>query len=260
VQDFEPYFDSVGTSYFTAMNTYRQDLYAITTGRWLGEVLEEDFGMIARPIDFWMDRRYYYPRQLPPGTQKKRTVVFFARPEMPRRCFPLGIAALGLLHRKMPDVEIVFFGTKRLGKTPIDFPHKLLGLTSLDELGNQYRTADLGIAFSTTNPSLVNFEMMACGLPVVDLDVLDSRRRHDGALDERRRPHSYPALLADPSPEALAEAMAALLDSPARLAEMSRKSIEFTSAMPSAEESIRQFCDHVEEGVYGQRADELSRL
>ena len=44
-----------------------------------------------------------------------------------------------------------------------------------EELGVLYRQCDLGICFSGTNYSLVPQEMMACGLPVVELGVESAR-------------------------------------------------------------------------------------
>ena len=51
-------------------------------------------------------------------------------------------------------------GVKSLGK-----------ITDLTELAELYSRAKLGIAFSSTNPSLIPFEMLACGLPLIDIDL-----------------------------------------------------------------------------------------
>jgi glycosyltransferase involved in cell wall biosynthesis len=58
------------------------------------------------------------------------------------------------------------------------------------------------MVFSTTNHSLVNREMMACGLPVVDLDVESVR-------------HVFPEnvlIKAKPDPNAIADALEHLLN------------------------------------------------
>lgn len=237
VQDYEPYFSAVGTAYFSAEQTYRYDLFCITLGPWLREVLERQFGAMARDISFWVDRRFYFPPPSPPRAPRPR-VAFFARPQMPRRCYELGVASLRVLSRRLPDVEIDLFGASHFPGL-LDFPHGDLGILSPWQLGRLYRSADIGLAFSTTNPSLATFEMMACGLPVVDLDVMDSRQRHGG----------YPACLAEPSPDTLAEAMARLLSDDDRRSRLSAMGVEFTRPLPSAQEALKQVSVILEEAI-----------
>src|SRR5262249_54859110 len=147
------------------------------------------FGAKARDIPFWVDRRYYFAPDARRERQRPR-ILYFARPHMPRRCYELGLEALAVLAKQTPEIEICLFGADHVPGR-LDFPYTALGILSPKELGELYRGYDVGLAFSTTNPSLVTFEMMACGLPVVDLDVFDARDRHGG----------YPAVLAEPSPE-----------------------------------------------------------
>ena len=91
---------------------------------------------------------------------------------MPRRCFELGLEMLARLHHRNPDIEIILFGSGRIDSGCVPFGHANLGLLpSVEDLAALYRNADLGIVFSTTNPSLVPYEMMACGLAVCDLDL-----------------------------------------------------------------------------------------
>ena len=79
---------------------------------------------------------------------------------------------LARLHHRNPDIEIILFGSGRIDSGCVPFGHANLGLLpSVEDLAALYRNADLGIVFSTTNPSLVPYEMMACGLAVCDLDL-----------------------------------------------------------------------------------------
>ena len=48
-------------------------------------------------------------------------------------------------------------------------------LPTIKDLADLYRESTIGMVFSTTNPSLVPYEMMACGLPVIDLKTDYSR-------------------------------------------------------------------------------------
>ena len=239
VQDFEPYFYPVGTEYFAAEQTYHYDFFCITVGRWLADLMRVKYGRRARHLDFWVDRNFYHPPSEPLQAGDGMKVVFFVRPDMPRRCFGLGLLALFHLHRMMPEAEIVLFGAQEV-PVPFDFPFRSLGALPKEQLGDLYRSARVGLAFSTTNPSLVPFEMMACGLPVVDLDVLESRLRH-GA--------DYPALLVQPDPQSLAEAMEEILTNGTRHAELSMRAMKFTSRLPSREEALKQVAVHIEREI-----------
>ena len=237
VQDYEPSFYRVGAEHFAAEQTYRYGLLCITLGPWLRALLEARFGAVAREIGFWVDRRHYFPPASRRAAAGGPEVAFFARPHMPRRCYETGVEALRALSRQRPDVTISLFGAS--GFPGVDFPHRDLGILAPSQLGELYRRADVGLAFSTTNPSLATFEMMACGLPVVDLDVLDSPRRHGG----------HPAFLVDPSPAAVADALALLLETPEAREELSARSLEFTRELPGPEEALRGVSLIVEEWI-----------
>ena len=61
----------------------------------------------------------------------------------------------------------MLFGESRPIRTP--FPHRTLGVLEPAELAQAYNAATAGLVLSLTNPSLIPTEMLACGLPVVDL-------------------------------------------------------------------------------------------
>ena len=137
-------------------------------------------------------------------TKTNKNIVFFARPEMPRRCYELGIEVLKIVKNKLPDVEIIFYGSSNVNKNRIKYDVTFKdSLPSIKDLANLYRNADLGICFSTTNPSLVPYEMMACGLPVVDLDVNDSVYKY-GSKDN--------VFLLNPIPELMANDIVKILN------------------------------------------------
>jgi glycosyltransferase involved in cell wall biosynthesis len=113
----------------------------------------------------------------------------------------LGALALEELHRRRPGVEIALFGEARPLRT--GFPHRDLGVLPAAELARLYAGATVGMVLSLTNPSLVPTEMLACGLPVVDLAVPSMLETFgtDG-----------PVTLAPPDPLALCGALERLLD------------------------------------------------
>ena len=82
------------------------------------------------------------------------------------------------------------------------FPHTNLGILNDYELAALYSGCDAGLVLSLTNPSLVPFEMMACRCPVVEMRSEQSEELlSDGET----------ALLADPLPEKLAQAILQLV-------------------------------------------------
>ena len=63
------------------------------------------------------------------------------------------------------NLNINFFGIDKEVKLPFG---NNLGKLNHDELKALYKKSHLGVVASLTNISLVNYEMMACGLPVID--------------------------------------------------------------------------------------------
>jgi glycosyltransferase involved in cell wall biosynthesis len=229
VQDFEPSFAPMSTEYVLAENTYRKGLYAITSGIWCERVLRRDFGMEADHFRFPVDRQIYYPR---PEIRRENRIIFFAKPEMPRRCFELGVEALRILNRKRPEVEIVFFGSSK-ARGLVDFPVTFRDvLPGIGDLADLYASARLGVVFSTTNPSLVPYEMMACGLPVVDLARAGNEANYGDRLDI--------AFLANPEPEVMAEEIARLMADEGDLAARSRNGLAFVADFPTEMEMAKR--------------------
>ena len=200
VQDFEPYFYPVGSEYVRAENTYRMPLSCITLGRWLARFLGERYGIEADAFDFAVDSDLYSPRR--GRGARPPTVLFYARRSTPRRGFELGREALMTVRRRMPEASVVLFGDDSLEPDLLPFPYTNAGVLSPRDLAELYNNADVGLVLSLTNCSLVPLEMMACKCAVVDL----KRETVEGVLL-----HEENALLAEPAPEAIADAVVRLL-------------------------------------------------
>ena len=95
-------------------------------------------------------------------------MVFYCRAVTQRRAVALGILALQALHERRPDLRIVLFGDRNAMTTP--FPYEHIGIASPEQLSWVYSEATVGICLSLTNYSLIPQEMLACGLPCVDLE------------------------------------------------------------------------------------------
>ena len=175
IQDYEPYFHPMGENYLVAESTYNLGFAALCAGKWLLEKAKTH-GMWAREWDLAADEEYYYPLTKPnnSGVRRKRRLVFYCRSYTPRRAVALGLAAFKELAQRRNDFEVLLFGEPVSGRN-CDFPATELGILSPEQLGDLYRAADVGVAFSSTNYSLIPLEMMACDLPVVELDCESTR-------------------------------------------------------------------------------------
>jgi glycosyltransferase involved in cell wall biosynthesis len=200
VQDIESHFYANGSLNEFATETYRWDFYGITAGKWIADVLTHEFKMKCTPFGFSYDRDAYSPHGAKQLNEETKRVLFYARPSTERRGYELGILALSLVAGKMPGVEFVLVGlTPRSIELPFHFT--LPGILSPTELGALYRSCDAALVLSHTNLSLLPLELMASGCAVVS----NSGPNVEWQLTEEV------ARLAPPRPEALADAILALL-------------------------------------------------
>ncbi len=166
VQDLEYLFYAPGSLYEFAKQTYQFGFRGITAGSWIAEILRRDFGMECSAFGFSYDRGAYASggEQLLPSGKKR--VLFYARPHTERRGFELGVLALSLVAKKLPEVEFVLVGFPRQS-IQLPFPAILPGVLPLSELGALYRSCDVALVLSHTNLSLLPLELMACGCAIV---------------------------------------------------------------------------------------------
>jgi glycosyltransferase involved in cell wall biosynthesis len=108
-----------------------------------------------------------------------------------------------------------------------------LGVLEAGDLARAYSVATVGLVLSLTNPSLIPQEMLACGLPCVDV-ASESMLATYGA--------DGPATLAAPEPIALCEAIEALLDDPARRGRQADDGLRWAAARtwPAAAAQVQE--------------------
>jgi O-antigen biosynthesis protein len=215
VQDHEPEFYGTSAQRLWAEQTYTLGLHPICASPWLAGLLRERYGVESSAFDLGVDHETY---KALPTHRRDDLVLFYARAVTPRRAVPLGLLALEELKRRRPKVEVALFGEARPITTP--FKYLDLGIMSADKVAHAYASAAVGLCLSLTNPSLVPTEMMACGLPVVDLDV-PSMRDTFGA--------GGPVELAAADPLAICDAIERLLDDLVLRAERSRAGAELVA-------------------------------
>jgi O-antigen biosynthesis protein len=228
VQDHEPEFYPTSAEREWAAWTYRQGLHCIAASPWLADLVHRRYGAGATSFDLGIDHARYRPAAVERRTDR---VLFYARAVTPRRAVPLGLLALEELHRRRPQIEIALFGESRPIAAP--FPYRPLGVLEAGDLARAYSEATVGLVLSLTNPSLIPQEMLACGLPCVDV-ASESMLATYGA--------DGPATLAAPEPIALCEAIEALLSDSVRRARQAAEGLRWAAGRtwPAAAAQVQE--------------------
>lgn len=215
VQDYEPEFHPRSAEYLWAEETYRMGYRCIAYTPWMAGILRERYALWAEPFECGTDLLTYRPGR--EDTREPATVCIYARHETERRAVELALAGLAVVRERRPEVHVVAYGSDRRLRAP--FPLENLGVARPAALAALYQRATLGVCFSLTTHSLVAQEMMAGGLPVVELagDNVSSALGPSGEL----------ALQAQPDPVSVADAVTRLLDDPDGRRAMARRARAF---------------------------------
>jgi hypothetical protein len=197
----------------------------ICLGNWLRGSFAERYARPAFGITFGADAAIYRPD---PAVEREDRVACIFQPEKARRCPATALAALEIVRERRPGTAISLYGNER----PVPGPLADCGMGRLPpaELADLYRRCRVGLCLSATNPSRIPFEMMACGLPVVEL------YRTNTLLD---LPEAG-ALLAMQTPQSLADALLILLDRPDAARRLGRAAAGFMRTR-TAEREDREF-------------------
>ncbi len=263
VQDWEPdFYEETDGLHQAAEATYDLPLRIVSIGRYLADRLGERNGIAYEHVDFALADEFFAD---PEAVERKLaevaadegagacSVLFFARPEIPRRCFDLGVAALERLHERCPGVVIRLYGMERERDLP--FPYQNLGVLGPAALAAAMRDADVHLSFSETNASTVMFEAMASGCVAVELDQPGVR-----ALLE----DTGTAVLVKNLPEAVSEALVGLVSDGAARRDVARRGHASVRGL-SVENMCAQFEAHLLRASIGARSmvqapDEVSDL
>jgi glycosyltransferase involved in cell wall biosynthesis len=213
INDHEPEFFATSAEKSWAQDTYTLGMFGISASRWLRDLLAREYGQEGTWFRLGVDEGLYRQR---PVERRRDTVVFYAREFTARRAVPLGALALTELYRRRPDLRFVLFGQAEDLLTP--FPYEQIGIASPEVLSWHYSEATVGLCLSLTNYSLIPQEMMACGLPCVDLA---------GGSSEAEFGRDGPAELAESKPVAVAVAIERLLEDRERWSERSAAGLAF---------------------------------
>ncbi|HET8672257.1 MAG TPA: glycosyltransferase [Thermoleophilaceae bacterium] len=215
VQDDERQFFATSAESIWAEETYKMGYRCIAYTPWMADILRREYDLEARWFECGTDLDTYTFA----GSEGREPghVAVYGRRETPRRAVDLAIAGIADLFERRPGLRVTLFGSNVTGAAP--FPCEDLGVQPPRELAALYRRASAGVVFSLTTHSLVAQEMMASGLPVVELEG-DNVSSALGESGER-------AMLAEPTPDSIADALEQVLDDRDAAAAMARRARAF---------------------------------
>jgi len=246
IQDYEPFFYPRGGNALAAERTYALDLACICASPWLERLMRERHGRWARR--FWLatDHEVYKESTEPRAENTIPRIAFYSRVGTERRAVELGLLALEVLHKRGVSFQAELFGSEHVPGSEL-IPFVQHGILDAERIAELYRQCDIGVCFSSTNYSLVPLEMMACGLPVIELDAESTR--------EVFPPGTVTSCL--PDPVAIADTIEALLSDGARRAAQASTAAEWVHRF-SWEQSARDvesaFLEKLDAGNYTQPA------
>ena len=235
IQDYEPWFNQMGDGHLLAELSYTYGLIPITIGNWLRHKLYAELLVKALSYNFGVDQEIY--KQIDIKTDNKAICMVY-QPEKPRRCPLIGIEALGIVKNLRPETKIYLYGSKLSSAGNIWFEHTNLGLLSKEKCNELYNKCSVGLCLSSSNPSRIPFEMMASGLPVVEL------KRENNFYD---LPDSCISL-AMASPESIASKIINIMDNPEIREEKCKNALSFVSDRDAASE-LSKFKNIIDEVI-----------
>lgn len=173
IQDYEPYFYNFGELFFLARKTYEQGLHMVSLGPWNKKMIEQECHPVSPidVIDFPCEKKEYalVKRDFAVYFGKKKLVLavylkFYGK-RLPCIIPYLLQEAAGQLEKNGITLEIRYFGEAGSFKAP---GGKNLGMLNKEQLCALYHEADFGMVASMSNISLVPYEMLLAGLPVIE--------------------------------------------------------------------------------------------
>lgn len=231
IQDFEPWFFPMGDQYIITENSYRYGFKPVTIGKWLAHKMLAEYENPVEYFDFGADLNVYKKLE---NVKKENAICFVYQPEKSRRCDYIGLKALRIVKTLRPDIQIYLYGSNM--PATFDFECKNLNIIPITKCNELYNKCKVGVCMSASNPSRIPFEMMAAGLPVVEL--YKENNIYD-MPDEG-------VLLARPTPEAIASAIIHLVDSEEERNKMSEFGVKYMQDYP-LERGFKQFLKAVDD-------------
>ncbi|MDF2586429.1 MAG: glycosyltransferase [Anaerocolumna sp.] len=175
LQDYEPYFYSFGELFLMAKKTYEQGLHMVSLGSWNKEMVEKNCKVISPidTVDFPYESKEYPPceRNYESYKKKKDFVLAVYLKYYGKRLPCISQYLLRQVKEEFKkdgiNLHIKYFGEDKSFRTDAG---ENLGMLSKKQLFELYKRADYGIVASMSNISLIPYEMLATGLPLIEFE------------------------------------------------------------------------------------------
>lgn len=175
VQDYEPYFYPFGELFLLAKKTYEQGLHMVSLGAWNKKMIERECRSLSPVdvIDFPYEASEYPCRERDFDAYREKKLLRLAvylkyyGKRLPCIIPELLVQTKELLAREGIALEVSYFGEAESFSAP---GGKNLGMLGKDELRELYYRSDFGMVASMSNISLVPYEMLSAGLPVIEFE------------------------------------------------------------------------------------------
>lgn len=172
VQDFEPLFYATGDLSYIARKVYQMGFHMISLGEWNKQMIlnhiDGSLSIDTVPFPYEKSEYHYVKRDYSKLKNKKQLSLCAYMRNTPRRMPGLcQLIAKSLTEKFAADgVELSVF---YYGENKLKYEYgKNLGKIDKRQLNSLYRDCDFGLVASGTNISLVPYEMMATGLPIIE--------------------------------------------------------------------------------------------
>lgn len=175
LQDYEPYFYSFGELFLMANKTYEQGLHMVSLGNWNKEMVEKNCKLISpiEAVEFPYESKEYpaINRDYASYPKKKDFLIAVYLKYSVRRLPCITQYLLKQVKEEFKkdgiNLDIKYFGEDKSFHCDAG---ENLGMLSKKQILELYKKADFGMVASMSNISLVPFEMLATGLPLIECE------------------------------------------------------------------------------------------
>lgn len=173
IQDYEPYFNLYGECFIMAQKSYEVGYHMVSLGDWNKHMIEKECSVNSKldSITFPYEGKEYYEKgrnfnEYP--SKKSFNLAVYIKDTGKRAPYLIQYLMKKLkedLSKEGIDIIIKYYGENKNFKCE---GGENLGKLSKKELLDLYNDSDFGVVASLTNVSLVPYEMLATGLPIIE--------------------------------------------------------------------------------------------
>lgn len=243
VQDYEPLFYEAGDRYLLAKKTYSLGFHMVSLGKWNADMIKSNCDFIGKidyiPFPYEKKEYKFEPRDFSYLKDAKEiNIAVYVKEEDKRLPVVIPLILDNLkkeFNKNGINLNIYYFGNDI--KISVSNGNEL-GKLSKNKLAELYNSCDFGMVASLTNVSLIPYEMIASGLPLIEF--------LDGSFNTYFEPGS--SIICDLSYKHLFSDMKEYISSPDKITNMTNKAYDQIKNL-SWEKSTDRFIEIVNRAI-----------